>query len=215
MGSPKDQDRIRERRPPLLPPSFYRRDCLEVAAELLGKTLWAGAVVLRITEVEAYRSQEDSASHSRMGPTARNAPMWGPGGHAYVYLCYGVHQMLNVVADVEGVGAAVLIRAAEPLAGHAEILARRGVVTLGPASLAGPGKVAQALGVDVGSSGVPLFRRGPLEVREGSRPRAILAGPRVGVDYARPEHRDAPWRLADGDSAWVSHRARLKLRSTL
>jgi DNA-3-methyladenine glycosylase len=77
--------------------AFYARDALTVARALLGKQLRRGRVVLRITEVEAYRHPDDSASHCRMGKTPRNAPMWGPPGHAYVYLCYGIHQLLNLV----------------------------------------------------------------------------------------------------------------------
>jgi len=187
-----------------LPASFYARDALEVARDLLGKRLKRGSVVLAITEVEAYRHPDDSASHCRMGRTARNAPMWGPPGHAYVYLCYGIHQMLNLVCGAEGEGAAVLIRAAEPLQGHATIRARRGG-RCDAAALAGPGKVGQALGLDTRYSGHPLFRRGGLCVLEGTAPARVLSGPRVGIDFARPEHQAAPWRLASGDSRCVTH----------
>jgi DNA-3-methyladenine glycosylase len=99
-----------------LPQSFYARECLEVACDLIGKQLVHGPVRLRITEVEAYRHGGDTANHCRFGRTARNAPMWGPPGHAYVYLCYGIHQMLNLVTDEDGRGAAVLVRAAELVA---------------------------------------------------------------------------------------------------
>src|SRR3954466_13526768 len=129
----------------LLSQSFYARDALEVAEELLGHHIHYGEVVLRISEVEAYRHPGDSASHSRMGRTARNAPMWGPAGHAYVYLCYGIHQMLNLVTGAVGEAQAVLIRAAEPVRGLDVIRARRGGKD-GPVLLTGPGKVAQALG---------------------------------------------------------------------
>src|SRR6476646_9919401 len=95
----------------ILPQSFYARDALLVAEALLGMHLQRDGIVLRITEVEAYRHPNDSASHCRMGRTARNAPMWGPPGHAYVYLCYGIHCLLNLVTGQEGEGAAVLIRA--------------------------------------------------------------------------------------------------------
>ena len=192
-----------------LPRSFYARECLEVAADLVGKLLCHGPVVLRITEVEAYRHPGDTANHCRFGRTARNAPMWGPPGHAYVYLCYGMHALLNLVTDREAEGAAVLIRACEPVAGHAEIAARRrGQV--GPASLAGPGKVAAALGLDVGFSGRSLLDRAGLFVADQPRAQRLLVGPRVGVDYAEPQHRDAPWRLALADTRWVSQRASLR-----
>jgi DNA-3-methyladenine glycosylase len=194
----------------LLPQSFYARDALVVAEALLGQHIHAGDVVLRITEVEAYR-QGDSASHCRMGKTARNAPMWGPPGHAYVYLCYGMHHMLNIVTNREGQGAAVLIRACEPVAGLPLIERRRGSVR-GPALLTGPGKVGAALALDTAHSGERLFGRGVLELREGSAPDAIVCGPRIGIDYATREHRQAPWRLAVADCAWVSKPSLLRAR---
>lgn len=193
---------------PLLPQSFYARDALIVAEELLGQTIHCGSVVLRITEVEAYRHPDDSANHCRMGRTARNAPMWGPPGHAYVYLCYGMHSMLNFVTDREGEGAAVLIRSCEPVRGLRTIMARRNHVQ-GPALLAGPGKVCAALAIDPSASGESLFRRGPIEVRRGNSPSAILRGPRVGIGYATLQHRKAPWRLAIADARSVSQRAQL------
>ncbi|XP_066319624.1 uncharacterized protein [Miscanthus floridulus] len=97
-----------------LPREFFEVDALDLAPRLLGKLLRCDDVLLRINEVEAYRPN-DSACHGRFGVTARTAPVFGPGGHAYVYLCYGLHMMLNVVADIEGVGAAVLIRSCSPV----------------------------------------------------------------------------------------------------
>ncbi|MFW5924624.1 MAG: DNA-3-methyladenine glycosylase [Myxococcota bacterium] len=195
-------------RPRLLPQAFYARDAIEVARDLVGKELRRGPVRLRITEVEAYRSPDDTACHARMGRTARNDPMWGPPGRAYVYLCYGIHWMLNLVTGEDGEAAAVLIRACAPVAGLGTIRERRGGKE-GPALLTGPGKVAQALGLDRSHNHHPLYRRGELEVREGPAPARILAGPRVGIDYAAPEHRDAPWRFAAGDTPWVSRPAAL------
>jgi DNA-3-methyladenine glycosylase len=192
-----------------LPQGFYARDALAVARDLLGKWLKRGRVVLRITEVEAYRYPGDSANHCRAGRTARNAPMWGPPGHAYVYLCYGVHHMLNLVTNLTGEGAAVLIRAAEPVAGHALVRARRGGRD-GPIALAGPGKVAAVLALDASWSGHCLYRGGGLVVLDAPPPRVIVAGPRVGIDYASARDRRAPWRLADGESAHVSSRASLR-----
>jgi DNA-3-methyladenine glycosylase len=193
----------------IVPQAFYARDALEVAPELLGKLLKAGDVVLRITEVEAYRPA-DSASHCRMGRTKRNEPMWGPPGHAYVYLCYGIHNMLNLVTNQDGEGAAVLIRSCEPVSGHAVLRARRKMAIDDPLALTGPGKVAAALALDTRHSGLPLFRRSELVLLDAEAPASILAGPRVGIDYATPEHRDAPWRFASGDTHWVSHRKRLR-----
>lgn len=188
-----------------LPQSFYERDALVVAEELLGQHIHHAGVVLRISEVEAYRHPDDSASHCRMGRTKRNAPMWGPGGHAYVYLCYGMHNMLNLVTGADGEGAAVLIRACEPVSGHELILERRKSASVKPVLLTGPGKVAAALALETTHSGLTLFRpRGPLTVREGDAPSSVVRGPRVGIGYATPEHQAAPWRLAIGSSAWVS-----------
>ncbi|MGB8331044.1 MAG: DNA-3-methyladenine glycosylase [Polyangiales bacterium] len=193
----------------LLPRQFYARDALEVARDLLGREIWHGEVGLRITEVEAYRYPDDSANHCRAGLTARNAPMWGPPGHAYVYLCYGIHQMLNLVTNQDGEGAAVLIRSCEPIAGHRTIARRRGGKE-GPVLLTGPGKVAQALGLDTRFSGQPLYQRGGLEVREGARATEVAVGSRIGIGYAESEHQHAPWRLAIAGSPWVSHPRELR-----
>lgn len=197
------------RPPKLLPQSFFRRDALVVAEALLGQELRRGDVHLRITETEAYRWPDDTANHCRMGRTARNAPMWGPPGRAYVYLCYGMHQMLNLVTDGVGQGAAVLIRACEPIAGHDTVAARRGG-RQGPDSLAGPGKVGAALAVDRAFSHHPVYRSGGLEAREGEPPERVLVGPRVGIGYASAADIAAPWRFAVGDSRWVSQRRKLQ-----
>jgi DNA-3-methyladenine glycosylase len=189
--------------------SFYERECLEVALDLVGKLLRRGPVTLRITEVEAYRFPGDTANHCRFGKTARNAPMWGPAGHAYVYLCYGIHQMLNLVTDGEGRGAAVLIRSCEPVEGLSVVRARRGDRE-GPVLLTGPGKVGSALGLDTSFSGAALFTGEELSVLHAEPAPALLVGPRVGVDYAEPAHRDAPWRIALAGTPWVSQRATLR-----
>lgn len=201
-GESSDGDR-------LLPAEFFARDALHVARDLLGKHLRCGDVRVRITEVEAYRWPDDSANHCHRGQTARNAPMWGPPGRCYVYLCYGIHHLLNLVTNLEGQGAAVLIRGAEPVQGREEIHRRRGSAR-GPALLAGPGRVGQALGVDVTWSNHAVFVAGGLEALDAPSVDEILVGPRVGIDYAEPEHRDAPWRLAVAGSPWVSHRRTLR-----
>lgn len=189
----------------LIPQSFYLRPVETVAVDLLGQCLVQDEVVLRITEVEAYGGPEDSASHCRFGRTLRNAPMWEAGGLSYLYLCYGIHWMLNVVTGPADSGAAVLIRACEVLQGQALVQDRRGRTGL----LDGPGKVGQALGLDARLNALPLYRRGALELREGASPSEILTGARVGVDFASPEDREAPWRFAAGGSASVSHRKKL------
>ncbi|VAI61255.1 unnamed protein product [Triticum turgidum subsp. durum] len=186
-----------------LPREFFEVDALDLAPRLLGKLLRRDQVVLRITEVEAYRPN-DSACHGRFGITARTAPVFGPGGHAYVYLCYGLHMMLNVVADKEGVGAAVLIRACAPVSGLELIQQRRGQQTEKPILLTGPGKVGQALGLSTDWSNHPLYTPGGLEVLDAPEPENILVGPRVGIEYASPEHVMAPWRFAVAGTPWIS-----------
>jgi DNA-3-methyladenine glycosylase len=193
----------------LLPRSFYARDALEVARDALGALIVRKGVTLRITEVEAYRWPGDTACHARHGRTERNAALWGPPGTAYVYLCYGLHHMLNLVTGEEGEAQAVLVRACEPVTGLATIRRRRGGI-LGPALLTGPGKVGAALDLDLSFCGRRLYARGPLEVRRGEPPARILRGPRVGIAYARKEHRDAPWRLAAAGTLWVSQRNGLR-----
>eukprot|EP00252_Welwitschia_mirabilis_P000807 TRINITY_DN10787_c0_g1_i1.p1 TRINITY_DN10787_c0_g1~~TRINITY_DN10787_c0_g1_i1.p1 ORF type:complete len:281 (-),score=44.63 TRINITY_DN10787_c0_g1_i1:52-894(-) len=188
----------------LLDRTFYQCDALELAPKLLGKLLRRDDVVLQITEVEAYR-QNDTACHGRFGVTARTAPMFGPGGHAYVYLCYGFHSMLNVVADKEGVGAAVLIRSCAPIAGLKTIQNRRGQTTDKPILLTGPGKqVGQALGLTTEWSSHPLYSPGGLEMLDGPVPEKMLVGPRVGINYAAPQDVKALWRFAIAGSAWIS-----------
>jgi DNA-3-methyladenine glycosylase len=195
--------------PDLLSPSFYERDSLEVAPDLIGKLLCRGDVVLRITEVEAYCFPDDTASHCRMGRTPRNAVMWGPAGHVYMYLCYGLHYMLNLVTNPEGEGAAVLIRACELVAGH-EIVSQRRAGIVGPNALTGPGKVGAALGLTLRETGSSLFDRRDLYVLDAPRPERILSGPRVGIGYASAEHQAAHWRFALADSLWVSQRKTLQ-----
>ncbi len=200
---------------------FFRRDALDVAHDVVGALLVHGPVTLRITEVEAYRANGDTANHCRLGLTARNAAMFGPPGHAYIYLCYGLHWMLNLVTDEAGVGAAVLVRSAEVVAGHDIVLARRFASREAPALsamtrrkqdelLAGPGKVGQALDLGTALNHHPLYRRGGLEIHAPQAPQpALVFGPRVGIDYADPEHREAPWRVADAHSRSVSARKSL------
>jgi DNA-3-methyladenine glycosylase len=193
----------------LIPTRFYLRPVAEVAKGLLGQLLSHGDVVMRITEVEAYGGPEDSASHCRFGRTARNAPMWESGGRAYVFLCYGAHHMLNVVTGDKDVGGAVLIRSCEPLEGLETIRIRRGGLT-GVNSLAGPGKVAQALGLDLTFNNHLLYEPGGLVLLRGDDPEGILVGPRIGVDYAKPQDREAPLRFAVAGSASVTHPKHLR-----
>jgi DNA-3-methyladenine glycosylase len=171
-----------------LPLSDFDRSTLEVARAMLGCSIHVEGVELRIVETEAYLPG-DSAAHAYRGRTVRNAPMFGPPGRAYVYLCYGIHHLLNFVTEAKGRPAAVLIRGCQVQAGHAAVEARRG----GRLDLIGPGKVGQGLGLDLSWNGMLLA--GALRVSRGPAPTEVLAGPRVGIDYALPEHRDAPWRF--------------------
>jgi DNA-3-methyladenine glycosylase len=171
-----------------LPAAFYDRRADVVAPELLGKIVTRGSVALRITEVEAYR-QDDSACHAYRGRTARNAPLWGPPGRAYVYLCYGLHHLLNFVCEAEGTAAAVLVRGGEVVGGHALVRRRRG----GRLDCDGPGKVGQALGLDVRFTGASLD--GALRVVEGEPVAEWTCTPRIGIDYALECHRALPWRF--------------------
>ena len=182
----------------------------EDARSLLGQLLVRDDVILRITEVEAYGGSGDSASHARHGRTGRNAPMWGPPGRAYLYFCYGMHWMLNVVTGPEGDASAVLIRGAEVISGMDVVLQRRGVKATAQLC-AGPGKVAQALGLDKSFDGHDLLAAGGLMLHPGPVTPHITAGPRLGIGFATPEDQARPWRFADGDSRAVLHRKALQL----
>jgi len=179
------------------------------ARSLLGQLLVHEEVTLRITEVEAYGGAQDSASHARHGRTRRNAPMWGPPGRAYLYFCYGMHWMLNVVTGPEGEASAVLIRGADVVAGLEAVLRRRNAEKATPLLLAGPGKVAQALGLDRAFDGHDLLAAGGLELRTGTPVEVILAGPRLGIAFASSEDQARPWRFADGHGKAVLQRKAL------
>jgi len=179
------------------------------ARTLLGCLLVREDVTLRITEVEAYGGPEDSASHARHGRTTRNAPMWGPPGRAYLYFCYGMHWMLNVVTGPAGEASAVLIRGAEVMGGQDTVLHRRKTTRSSPQLCAGPGKVAQALGLDRTFNDHDLLAPGGLELRDGPPPLGVLAGRRLGIGFAKAEDQARPWRFADADSPAVLQRKAL------
>ena len=137
--------------------------------------------------------------------------MWGPPGRAYLYFCYGMHWMLNVVTGPAGEPSAVLIRGAEVVAGLDHVLSRRKAVKGSALLCAGPGKVAQALGLDRTFDGHDLLAPGGLELRSGQAPARILAGPRLGIGFATAADQALPWRFADGDSQAVLQRKALLL----
>ena len=190
----------------------------------------------RIVELEAYIGVEDRASHARFGPTPRNRPMFGPPGHAYVYLVYGMYDCLNIVTEPEGRPAAVLVRAVEPLEGHAAMrasrlalttarrkgaaLAHASEITETRGSLAdhrlasGPGLVAAAFGIDTRWTGADLcdpdgsLRLEPAPSGEGEP--VIRATPRIGIDYAGEPWTSEPWRLIVEGSPSLSGPARFR-----
>jgi len=181
---------------PPLPRAFYDRLATVVGREMLGRLLVhaspEGLVAGRVVEVEAYRGGLDPASHAFRGPTARNAVMFGPPGHLYVYFTYGMHFCANLVTEPEGTAGAVLLRALEPIHGLALMRARRGVSD--PRRLArGPACVARALGLSREHNGLDLVE-GPLWLsaappeRSGCR---IARGPRIGIRRAV----ERPWRF--------------------
>lgn len=174
--------------------AFFERDVVTVARELVGFGLFVNGVGGRIAETEAYRP-DDPASHSFGGKTPRNASMWGPPGHAYVYRSYGMHWCLNVVCLP---GSAVLLRAIEPEQGLDAMAARRGT---GVARLlcAGPGRLCQALGVDGGIDGV-LLAPPTFSWTWPEQAPALLTGPRIGISKAVEQ----PWRFGLKDSRHLS-----------
>ena len=181
--------------------AFYARDdVVEISRDLIGKVLCTrirGALTsVVITETEAYAGAGDRASHAFGGRrTRRTEPMFGPAGTAYVYLCYGIHHLFNVVTGAVDTPHAVLIRAGRPLAGEPLMCRRRGRVATG-GLLAGPGSLAKALGIHTRHSGTSLFDDLIWIEDQGLRidAGAITVGPRVGVDYAGPDA-ERPYRF--------------------
>jgi DNA-3-methyladenine glycosylase len=178
---------------------FFARSVHELAADLIGVTLLVDGVGGAIVEVEAY-DQEDPASHGFRGRTARNASMFGPPGHAYVYRSYGIHWCLNFVCDVEGRAEAALIRALEPAHGLEAMRARRGVVAE-RALCSGPGKLCQALGIDRSHDGLALDEP-PFALLERESTPEIVTGPRIGLTRGV----EPCWRYGLAGSPFLSRR---------
>ncbi len=182
-----------------VPLEFYvRDDVLLISRELLGKVLCTrtnGLVAKAIiTETEAYAGIDDKASHAYGGRrTRRTEPMYGRGGTAYIYLCYGLHHLFNVVTNIAGTPHAVLIRAGKPFEGSDVMQKRRKKERIDKTLLAGPGSLAQALGITTNLTGTSLLgnriwiedQRIPLDVE------AVVAGPRIGVNYAAEDAKRA------------------------
>ena len=178
---------------------FFDRPTLTVARDLLGKKLLRreGPTVLSgvIVETEAYCGRQDTACHAHRGMTRRNAVMFGPPGHAYVYFTYEMHYMLNIVTEAEGRPCAVLIRAIRPLEGIAEMLARR--AGRGKNLTDGPAKLCQALGIDKSFNGWNLAAGEKLWVEKyrDIPARDVCRTPRIGIGYADKKDREALWRF--------------------
>jgi DNA-3-methyladenine glycosylase len=200
MARPRDSVR--------LPRSFFARPSLEVARDLLGRvlvrTLPDGTRLSgRLVETEAYR-QDDPASHSYRGRTARTDVMFGPSGRLYVYFTYGMHFCMNVVTGDDGEGSAVLLRAAEPLEGLEHMTARRR--TQDPRLLlAGPARMCEAFAIWQEHNGIDLVRGDFMHVEAGTPlpDGQVAAGPRVGITVAL----ENPWRFVIRDSRFLSRRS--------
>jgi DNA-3-methyladenine glycosylase len=178
---------------------FYRRSVHEVARDLVGCIVRHGETAGRIVEVESYH-EEEPACHAFAGLTERTRPLFGPAGRAYVYRSYGIHALLNAVAEEEGVGAAALIRALEPLEGLDRMRARRGL-DAERLLCSGPGKLTQALGIWLDLNETSLTGGGPIEILPRTDEPDIATGVRIGINKAI----DLPWRFIDASRLeWVS-----------
>ena len=196
----------------ILKKSFYTRtDVVQISKDLLGKTLvtnfngkkTAGIIV----ETEAYRGPDDKACHAHLNRlTRRTRIMFEEGGCAYIYLCYGIHHLFNIVTAVKGMPHAVLVRAVQPAEGIPFMLKRRNMQQVKTRLTAGPGILSQALGITKAYTGISLLDKKNIWIENrGTEVKAdnILASPRVGVDYAE-ECADWPWRFRIKDSQWTS-----------
>jgi DNA-3-methyladenine glycosylase len=185
--------------------SFYDRPTLEVARDLLGKTVvyasTVGRLAARIVEVEAYIGQGDPACHAARGRTDRNAVMFGPPGFSYVYFIYGMYYCLNFVTERKGFPAAVLLRAAEPVDG-VDVLRRPSSKQPAARILSGPGKFCRAFGLTNEHSGLSLTGSTLFLEDRGEEAGAVVAAPRIGVREAA----DLPWRFYVESSPAVSRR---------
>jgi DNA-3-methyladenine glycosylase len=176
---------------------FYARSVHDVARDLIGCVVRHGEAAGRIVETESYH-MEEPACHAYVGLTPRTQTLFGPPGRAYVYFSYGIHSLLNAVCEDEGVGAAVLIRALEPVDGIDLMRARRGLERTQDLC-SGPGKLTEALGIGLADNGSSLLD-GPIEVLPRDSEPEIVVGERVGITKAA----ELPWRFCDARSVHVS-----------
>jgi DNA-3-methyladenine glycosylase len=182
----------------VLDQAFYARPVVEVARDLIGCVVRHGVTAGRIVEAEAYH-QTEPACHAWVGLTARTKPLFGPAGYAYVYRSYGIHALLNAVTSEEGEGAAVLIRALEPLEGIDIMRTRRGLERVSDLC-SGPGKLTQALGIGLELNETSLLGNGPIDILPRTAapapPPRILASERIGITRAV----ELPWRFTDANA---------------
>jgi DNA-3-methyladenine glycosylase len=185
---------------PALPAAFFARPVVEVARDLVGCVVSHGAAAGAIVEAEAYH-QSEPACHAFAGLTRRTRPLFGPAGRAYVYRSYGIHALLNAVVEDEGTGAAVLIRALEPLTGMEEMRRRRRLDRREDLC-SGPGKLTQALGIELHHDDTDLAA-GPVRFHPpppDREPPRLAIGPRIGITKAA----DLPWRFCAAGNPHVS-----------
>ena len=193
-----------------LPLSFYRRDdVLAIAKELVGKVLTTNfnhqLTSGRIVETEAYEGEIDKASHAFKGVTKRTQVMFGEAGRAYIYLCYGIHQMFNIVTAKEGIAHAILIRAVEPMEGIDVMLKRTGKAKADFTLTKGPGNVGKAFGFHTSQCGLLLTGKEIFVTDDGFKvnEQDIISSPRIGIDYAG-DHAEWHYRFYIKGNKYVS-----------
>lgn len=190
---------------------FTDSDVVTLSKRLLGchlNTLVDGKITSgRIVETEAYRGRDDKACHAfNYKRTKRTETMFMEGGHAYVYLCYGIHNLFNIVVNVEGEPDAILIRALEPIEGVNEMLLRRKINKIKPQLTAGPGVLSKAMGIDKSMNNVDLTAIDSpvwIELKEPIEADNIISGPRIGINYAE-ECVEWPWRFCIKNNDYLS-----------
>lgn len=190
---------------------FIDSDVVTLSKRLLGchlNTLVDGKITSgRIVETEAYRGRDDKACHAfNYKRTKRTETMFMEGGHAYVYLCYGIHNLFNIVVNVEGEPDAILIRALEPIDGVDEMLLRRKINKIKPQLTAGPGVLSKAMGIDKSMNNVDLTAIDSpvwIELKEPIEADNIISGPRIGINYAE-ECVEWPWRFCIKNNDYLS-----------
>ena len=213
----RTQHAERSKRSVVLRRDFYERPTLTVAEELLGKVLVhrtpGGMAAGIIVETEAYIGEDDPACHAAPGPTARNAPLYGPPGLAYVYLNYGIHYLVNAVTEAEGHPAAVLLRALQPVEGIRLMRRRRAPDgrEIDDSDLCrGPGNLTKALGITLTDNLLDLTSSRLCIEDRGLRPGKVSFGPRIGIRVAV----DRPWRFWLDGNEFVSGRRSARFTST-